>query len=88
MAGHGLQVVADSDTLDHLAQQSMTKGKKGGEHGKDKGSLLVRFNIQHACVGNAMLSSEILFVESHSALIRPSGFRVVGILTYPFDSEA
>jgi hypothetical protein len=28
MAGRGLQVVADSDTLDHLGQRSMTKGKE------------------------------------------------------------
>jgi hypothetical protein len=31
MVGRGLQVVAHSDTLDHLAQQSMTEGKKGGK---------------------------------------------------------
>jgi hypothetical protein len=88
MAGHGMQVVADSDTLDRLAQQSMTEGKKGGKHGKDKCSLQVRFNIQHACVGNAMLLTEILFEESHPVPIHPIGIRVVGILTYPFNSKA
>jgi hypothetical protein len=88
MAGRGSQVIANSDALDRLAQQSMTKGKKSGEHGEDKCSLLVRFNSQHACVGNAMLSAEILFVESHSASIRPSSICVVGSFTYPFDSKA
>jgi hypothetical protein len=66
----------------------MTEGKKGGKHGKDKCSLLVRFNIQHACISNAMLSTEILFKVCHSAPTHPSGMHVVGILTYPFDSKA